>query len=497
MFAAILIVLVFLFVYLCVSPTVAELKAKREEAGKVLIQMRDESQKEGFVESAEFDERWDKADTAYLAAQEAEENAIRAEQTAARRSSLTDRLRDDAARIEGLNRGRMRPDYDPSRDPRSRGVTVFPTSGQWSRALKLWASVRSEDFDPTEEDFAVLKLCRVNIHSDTFRLPTGPQVAAMVEEFQDIFLEYHPSRRKRAMREAMAAWNTMTPESGGYVTQPPQIIPQLEVNRLSWGGLLQVATVKQTTTGEDILLPFTDDTAVKGRRIAEDGPLGVENNPKFGLIKWGAYKYTSDIIAATYEMLRDSFFDLEAFIGEIGGMRLGRIQNAEATNGVGASMPRGVAFAAPVGVTTASATAITYDEVIDLEESVDEAYQAGERVGFMMHKNIRKYLRKLKDLNGLPLLELGQETGSRDALNGKPVYINMDMDNAVSSAKTTMLYGDFSKVVIRRVGGSRVVRDPYTQRISNDRDLFAVVEYMDSNIVNAGTAPIKKMLQLT
>lgn len=475
--------------------TVAELQAKREEAGKVLIQLRDECQAEGFQETPEFSEKWDKAEAEYTSALQAEEQAIAAEENARKRSSLAARIESDAKRLGALNRSRFKPDYDPSRDPRTRAVSALPMASEWSRSLNLWASVRSPSVDPFDleaEDRATLKRCRVNLLADEFRLPTGPAIAAMVSEMQDVFMEFHPRHRARAIREVLASWNTMTPESAAYVAEPPQVLRQLEVNRLAWGGILQVATVRTTTTGEDILLPFTDDTSVRGRRITEDGPLGTEVSPRFGQIRWGSYKYTSDVIAVTYEMLRDAFIDLENFIGEIGGQRLGRIENYEATHGTGNSMPRGIVFAAPVGVTTASATAITYDEVIDLEMSVDDAYQS-DRTGFMMNKGILKYLRKLKDLEGRPLLQLGQETGGRDSLNGKPIFINYDMaDSAVASADV-MLYGDFSKYWIRRVGGTRVVRDPYTQRISNDRDLFAAVEYMDGNLINTGTAPVKKM----
>lgn len=474
-------------------PSTQELREAREKAGAVVISLRDESLAEGFTESAQWEEKWANANNAYNAALEAEETAAQAETRRTERARLADRIREDASRISHAERARMRPDFDPRTDPRSRGGSGFPTAGDWATGLRVWAGARRPDFDPTDEQLAAVRRCRMNIHSDEIIIPTGAAVERMVGEMQEVFAEYHPSARRSAIRKIVASWNTMTPDSAAYIAEPPQLLRQLEVNKLSWGGLLQVATVKTTTTGEDILLPFTDDTTIKGRRIAEDGPLGTERNPRIGLMKWGNHKYTSDIIAVTYEMLRDSFIDLEGHIGTVGGERLGRIENDEFTIGNGASMPRGIVFAAPVGVTTASATAITSDEVIDLEASVDEAYQAGDRVGFMMHKNVLVYLRKLKDTTGRPLYVLGQETGRRDQLNGKPIYINMSMDSTVAATKDVMLYGDLSKYWIRRVGGSRVVRDPYTQRISNDRDLFAVVEYADGNLVNAGTAPVKKM----
>lgn len=490
-----LLVLAFLFAILSVG-TLSDLTEARVKAGERVITLRDQSAAEGFQESEEFDKNWDAAIDEYTKAQAAEDAEISRDLRKRQRAEFGERIRADSERLSAALRDRTRPDYNPREDPRSQSRITFPTPGEWKSGLATWAMFKSPSFDPSEQDLAAVKRCRINLHSDEVLLPTGRAVAAMVAEFQEAFIEAPAARRGLAVRNALASWNTMTPDSAGYVAQPPTVLQQIEVNRLAWGGLLQVATTKQTTTGEDILLPFTDDTTVKGRRIAEDGPLGVEVNPKFGQMKWGAHKYTSDVIAVTYEMFRDAFFDLETHIGEVGGERLGRIENLECTVGVGASMPRGIVFAAPIGVTCASSVAITYDEVIDLEMSVDNAYQSGERVGFMMHKNILKLLRKLKDLEGRPLLQLGQETGNRDRLNGRPIYINMDMASAAVASADVMLYGDFAKYWIRRVGGQRVVRDPYTQRISNDRDLFAVVEYLDGNLVNAGTAPVKKMRML-
>lgn len=473
-------------------PNLAELRAARERAGATLIQLRTEAQAEGFTETPEFNQRWDRAEAAYDSALAAESAESQNAERVRARNEIADRIVRDAERAGGDARARLRPDYNPREDPRSRGGRAAADMQDYTLALHAWAASRRPDFDPTDAQRDALARTRTNLHSEEFYLPSSVAHVRMISEIQEIFVESNPRSARRGVRRALAALNTMTPESGGYVTNPPQIIQQLEVNRLAWGGLLQVATIRTTTTGEELHLPFTDDTTTKGRRIAEDGPLGTEKNFKVGLMKWGAYKYTSDVIAVTFEMQRDTFVGLDELIGTTGGERLGRIQNYEMTHGVGASMPRGIVFSAPVKVTAASQTAITYDELIDLEESLDAAYDSGERVGWMMHKGTRKNLRKLKDLNGLPLLQLGQETGNRDQLNGKPIFLNMDMDTP-AAGKDPILYGDFSKYWIRRVGGSRIVRDPYTKRISNDQELFAVVEYADGNLVNAGTPPVVKL----
>lgn len=474
--------------------TLEELQSAREAAGSDVIHLREECHAEGFTDDGTWEEKWNKANESYNKALEAEENGIKAQKKKDDIKAAAERIGADSERLASARRGNLRPDYDPRQDPRASGRTAFPTANEWGIALQTWASARRPDFQMTDERAEACRRCRANPHAEEFLLPTGAAVMALVAESQNIFASHHPDRAAAAVSEVWASWNTRTPESAAYVAEPPSIIRQLEINKQLFGGLLQVATVRMTTTGEDISIPFTDDTSVRGRRIAQDGPIGTERNPTFGLMKWGAHKYTSDEIFVTYEMLRDAWMDLEAHIGEIGGQRLGRIENYECTNGTGNSMPRGIVFSAPVGKTTASNAAITTDEIIDLEVSVDDAYiQGGTRVGYMMHKLIAAYLRKLKDLQGRPFYILGQETGNRDELNGKSIYINYDMESAIGASKDVMLYGDLAKYVVRRVGGTRLVRDPYTQRLTRDCDVFAAIEYMDGNLINAGNAPVKKM----
>lgn len=474
------------------NKTIAELRAAREAASAEMARLVSECNAEGFQDSEAFDAKWDAAVDVYEKALKEESDGIASSNRRAERLAMGGRISSDAGRLDELLKGRIRPDFDPGTDPRGRGEGQAKSAALFSEGLRVWASLKMPGFDLTDAHKAVAKACRINLNSDEILLPAPNAThARMMDAMAD---SWAVSRSKlaalRAGREALAAsWNTMAPDSAGVLSQPPQILTQIETNRTAWGGLLQVATTRNTTTGEDLLLPFVSDGVTRGRRIAEDGPLGTEVTPRVGAIRWGSYKYSSDIIPVTYEMMRDSFLDLEAFIAETGGERLGRIQNYEMTNGNGASMPRGIAFAASVTTTTASPTAITYNEIIDLEMSLDDAYATGDRVGFMMHKSALKLLRKLVDLEGRPLLQLGQENGARDTLNGKPIFINMDMPLPTAN-QIAVLYGDIRRYVVRRTGGTRIVRDPYTKRMSNDVDLFAIIEYADGNLINTGTPAV-------
>jgi HK97 family phage major capsid protein len=69
----------------------------------------------------------------------------------------------------------------------------------------------------------------------------------------------------------------------------------------------------------------------------------------FGLVTLDVYKYSSKKIALPFELLQDSFIDIEAYIREVLQMRLGRIQNTHFTVGTGSGQPKGVVTAATSG----------------------------------------------------------------------------------------------------------------------------------------------------
>lgn len=101
-------------------------------------------------------------------------------------------------------------------------------------------------------------------------------------------------------------------------------------------------------------------------------------------------------------------------------------------------------------VTFASATAVTADELIDIQESVPDDYQDG--AVWVMNKATRKAIRKLKDGQGNYLLERDYEAGNgRFSLLGHPVYASDNVPVMAASAKA-IYYGNFSGVAVKEIG---------------------------------------------
>jgi HK97 family phage major capsid protein len=281
--------------------------------------------------------------------------------------------------------------------------------------------------------------------------------------------------------------------SGGF-TYGDTFVANLERAMLAYGGMLNVAEIIRTNGAEPMRWPTANDTQNTGRQIGEGQPV-TPLDPTFGQVIWNAYKFTSDEIYVPFELLRDNAVNLTSVLSEMLGQRLGRIQNSKATNGTGAATMRGITVAAAAGNVTASSTAIAFDEVIDLEHSLDPSRRMMPGVGYMFHDNILKALRKLKTGTGEYLWQQGSNTGAPDTLNRYPYTINQDMASAISTGQITMLFGQMSQYKIRQVGGIRLYR--LTERArENDQDVFLAFMEADGNLLNAGDNPVKKMTQL-
>lgn len=262
-------------------------------------------------------------------------------------------------------------------------------------------------------------------------------------------------RQAMAMRQnpdIQAAMSTTTGSEGGY-TVATEFSRQLIEAMKATGSVRSVASNIRTSTGAQMLFPTTDATAEEGELLAQNTTAAVLETT-FGQASLDVYKYSSKSIALPFELLQDSMFDIEAYIQNLLRLRLGRIQDRHHVLGTGTSQPRGVVTASTVGKTgtTGQTTSVIYDDLVDLEHSIDPAYRANCR--YMMNDSTLKALRKIKDSQNRPIFVPGYETGNPggapDRLLGREIVINQYMAAMAANAKS-ILFGDFSKFLIRDV----------------------------------------------
>lgn len=252
---------------------------------------------------------------------------------------------------------------------------------------------------------------------------------------------------------------TTTAAEGGYTV--PQELARIIIKTMAmWGPMYDPGVTRElvTTGGGTLTMPTVNDTTVtpeahtEGATLTDDGGKDVT----FGEKRLNAFAFNTEWLRISRELLDDSAFNLEQFIGELLGERLARLANAQLTNGTGTNAPNGIVTAAGAGVTAASDTAIDADEIIDLVHSVDPAYRASPSVRFMFNDNTLATIRKLKDGDDNYLWQMGDiRQGEPNSILGHPYSVNQAMADIAASAKVA-LFGDFSRYYVRKVGAPMV-----------------------------------------
>lgn len=212
-------------------------------------------------------------------------------------------------------------------------------------------------------------------------------------------------------------------------------------------------TLVQALTGENVLrsrlhvITTSSGThkipvvASKGEAswIDENGAY-PEDDDTFSQVSIDAHKLGT-IIKVSEELLNDSAFDLESYFASEFARRIGAKEEEAFIGGDGSSKPTGILASAEVGVTAATATAITADEIIDLFYSLKAPYR--KNAVWVVNDSTIKAIRKLKDGNGQYIWQPSLKDGDFDTLLGRPVLTSAYMPEIASKAKPVM-FGDLS-----------------------------------------------------
>lgn len=253
-----------------------------------------------------------------------------------------------------------------------------------------------------------------------------------------------------------------------------------------YGVVRRIATVISTDSGETLQVPTVSSHGTASW-VAENGSYSASDDA-FGQSSLSAYK-AGTLIQVSEELLADSAFDLDSYIANEFGLRIGVLENTGYVVGDGSGKPTGVSTQASAGVTAAGATAITAGELIDLYHSLLPPYRA--RASWVFKDSTIKLVRKLADSTGQFIWQPGLTAGAPDTLLGKPVYADPDMP-AATTGLVSVLFGDFSYYWIRDVNGVAFQRlnELYA---ANGQIGFRAYHRTDGKLLN--TAAVKKLTQ--
>lgn len=246
-------------------------------------------------------------------------------------------------------------------------------------------------------------------------------------------------RSKMPGHEILNSLQVGTDSEGGYLV--PDEYERTLVEALEEQNIFRsLAHVIQTSSG-DRKIPVV---ATKGTAswVDEEGAI-PESDDAFSQVSIGAYKLGT-MIKVSEELINDSVFDLEAYIAREFARRIGNKEEEAFFTGDGSGKPLGVLAengGAEVGVTAASATAITADELIDLFYSLKAPYR--KNAVWLLNDSTIKAIRKLKDNNQQYLWQPGLTAGAPDTLLGRPVRTSAFMP-ALAAGSKSVLFGDLS-----------------------------------------------------
>ncbi|PJE27147.1 Phage capsid family protein [Pseudooceanicola marinus] len=265
--------------------------------------------------------------------------------------------------------------------------------------------------------------------------------------------ETRAAMQARQVRAENRAATGASGPAGGYTV--PSTVADFIVKALAiWGPMTDATWVMDynTASGGAVLIPGVDDTGNPADAHTEGDAAGTGPDAVLSKTDLSAFTVTSAWLPWSFELAQDSSFAWEQILGELIGERLARRANVWLTTGTGSGQPLGLVTAAQVGLTTASSSAITSDNILEIEAEVDPAYRRGPKCGYMMHDKTRLAVRKLKNANGDYMWREGDLTkGVPPTLNGYTVRLNQDMEK-IGAGKKVMTFGDHGKYVSRRVG---------------------------------------------
>lgn len=337
----------------------------------------------------------------------------------------------------------------------ARNLVENKGSATWTKEEQDKFDNLADEAERTERQIEAHQRLLDNEAEDSFsKLPTkekGAKVDPAMAAYENYLRKMSNRLTPQEIEAIRNTMSTTTGSEGGYTVQP--IVASTLIEALKdFGAMRRLAERLVTTNGADLSFPSTDGTSEEGEIIAQN-TTATDADVGFGTVPLNTFKFSSKVVTIPIELLQDSNIDVVALVNNRLRERVGRIQNRVFTVGTGTGQPFGITTAASAGKVgaTGQTLTVTYDDLVDLVDSIDPAYQiAG--LKFQFAQAVRRTVRKIKDTAGRPIwtpsYDEGMSAKTPDLLLGYPVEINNHMPVPAANAKS-ISFGDHSKYMVR------------------------------------------------
>lgn len=263
---------------------------------------------------------------------------------------------------------------------------------------------------------------------------------------------------ERKVMEEMRAQAASIGDKGGYTVATTLMGKVLERMK-AYGGIASVSQALVTDAGNVIEWATSDGTEEMGELVGEN-VAATEGDVLFGTDSLGAHKISSKMIRVSNSLLADSSVDLEAFMAARIASRIGRGKAHYLVKGTGTGspvQPRGLEASAAVGKVTASAAALTWQEINALIHSIDPAYRSAPQFRLAFNDATLQLIEELVDANGRPLW-LPSIDADRPATILKQRYVVDQAIADIGESAKFMFAGDFEQFIVRDVRAMTMLR---------------------------------------
>lgn len=389
-----------------------------------------------------------------------------------RQSALRDKIAVGAARIL-----EMTDDYQPSKD-KPDGEMMPADLWKQYQALAQNTTIANDQLKLVDAEVGRLESMAIPTMEFNARqrealtaFAAGESMSSVQEDEFMIESSGMDAARFPSAKRQFRIRGAMTRTGAGGDTSGAAAVPEyieentLVESMLSFQGVANIASVMRTTHGNNVDVPNVDATSQMGVRLSEGTAAADLDMPDLGVTTLKAWIYSSMVATISHQLIRDSSFNMVEWMERSLVIRNARRLESESTTGMGAARPTGIIDQLDVGKTTADDTSFTWQEMMDLFASVDDAYLAppghglggGGEVAFIMNKPTLIKVMQLADTQNRPLYLPDINGAMGMQLFGFPIRKIYGMANIAAESKS-VAFGNFGYYVQRVTDETRALR---------------------------------------
>ena len=237
---------------------------------------------------------------------------------------------------------------------------------------------------------------------------------------------------------------TFTTKADGGATIPTTIASKIIDKVIEISPIFRLAD-RYNIKGKITLPKYNSKTSTLSMQYVTEGTSATPNELKLTNIELDGY-LASTLSYVSNSLINNSAFDIVGFVIAKMAQAIALFIEGELLKGTEGKVEGLSKIPAEMVVTTESATAITTDELMDLQDKVVDKYQGASI--WIMNRTTRSALRKLKDKEGQYLLNKDLNSKWGYTLLGRDVYCSDQVDG-IGAGKTAIFYGDFSGLAVK------------------------------------------------